>query len=91
MRVLPSCCGSFDLATYSVSHRKGFWGGCDAGKEQENGDRSSHHSPPLDPVLGHEVFGHGRRDLGHVVAVVFLAHAGSSVTTDGQAEISPRG
>jgi len=45
-----------------------------------------YHGPSLNAVLDHQVLGHGRRDLRHVVPVVLLAHAGAAVAADGEAE-----
>ena len=41
----------------------------------------AHHSPPLYAVLHHQVFGHRRGDLGHMVPVVLFTHAGPAVAT----------
>lgn len=44
-------------------------------------------SPSPHAVLDHEVFGHGRGDVDHVVAVGFFGHAGLAVAADGEAEV----
>ena len=43
--------------------------------------------PSLDTVLDHEVFCHGSRDLGHVVAIGLLAHPRLAIPANGEAQI----
>jgi hypothetical protein len=46
----------------------------------------AHLCPAHDSIFGHQVLGHGRRDLGHMVSVVLFTHSRFSVTTDCEAE-----
>ena len=55
-------------------------------KGLERDAERTHHRPTHDPVFCHEVLCHRRRDLGHVVAVILLAHAWLTITTDSQTE-----
>ena len=46
----------------------------------------THHRPPHDAVFHHQIACHRRRNLGHMIPVVFFAHAWLPVATDGQAK-----
>jgi hypothetical protein len=47
----------------------------------------AHLCPSPDAILDHEMLCHRRRDVDHMVAVVFLAHACFAVATDSEAKV----
>ena len=50
------------------------------------GQKETHYGPTHDAIFHHQVLCQRRRDLGHVMPVVFFAHAWLPIAADGEAE-----